>query len=459
MKKISIIFRMLLSGIVVPLLLASCSEDKEFDFSTSDLNLEVGSNVSTAYFGDSLTFVVNASDNMRKLALLTTQLYFNETTVSETNISITENGEYTGKIYIPFFKNVSAGSAQLKFILENERGKKATQTVDITLSRPDYPYLTLVTESGEYMMTKVGDNQYETEEEIFPNSIDAYIRAPKFGVNGNEIDFGWINGVIAEGNRNLIRFTNIVPSYRISFNTLTYEAAPFIVLVGEYINGVPFEGGTVAELELTQGEAVVFSGFDDLVNWWIDVDFFNKDVSGNLTFNAITGKYRVTANRTHKTFMVEVMNGDNLASLQSDGTGTVYLWGEGIRKPFYGPDTWSSYSQDGRNKSLCMAPIAERKYQITFIGKQTIATWDGWRASIIFAQQRGGSEWARLYTDQFHDYQNIVGASGLFTFGPSNGDFKYVGTGSDLDGKKIVLTLEIFMTTPIQRVLSMEVID
>lgn len=64
----------------------------------------------------------------------------------------------------------------------------------MALSRPDFPYLTLISGDQEYRMEKVAANQYSVTSE-FAQKVKGYIKAPKVAANGNEINFGWSNGL------------------------------------------------------------------------------------------------------------------------------------------------------------------------------------------------------------------------------------------------------------------------
>jgi hypothetical protein len=104
------------------------------------------------------------SDSEVALSTVKAQLYFTDDKVTETVIRTKQNGDYTGKIYVPFLKDIPDGKATLKFVLQNISQKITEQSFDINLSRPDFPYLTLVTESKSYRMEKVGRNQYAAKE-------------------------------------------------------------------------------------------------------------------------------------------------------------------------------------------------------------------------------------------------------------------------------------------------------
>lgn len=358
-----------LLGTVAVVALYSCKKDEKYVYQIGEPKLEVKSDISAAHFGDSLVFQVHASDQEIALSTVKVQLFFTDDQVSETTIRTKENGDYSGKIFIPFYKNVPNGKATLKFILQNISQKMTEQSYEIDLTRPDFPYLNLVTQSKSYKMEKIGTNEYAVTES-FPSSVKGYIQAPKVGEQGNPMNFGWVNNTVEIGSTTEIPFTNLTSGvYSIKFNTLTYEASPFINI---YLNGNllsrmdddHFKG----ELELKNGEQVTFDGIEDVKNWWIDPDYFTQKSDGSINFNGINGKYRITVDFKLKYFLVEAMDGANLASLKADGTGAVWIIGEGIGKPGIATNQvgWSP------EKALCMMPIGNKKYQITLKAGESI---------------------------------------------------------------------------------------
>lgn len=74
--------------------------------------------------------------------------------VSETIIRTKVNGQdYTGKYMFPIWQ-YSNGTATLKFILQNINFTITEKSYDVALSRPDFPYLTLISGDQEYRMEK-----------------------------------------------------------------------------------------------------------------------------------------------------------------------------------------------------------------------------------------------------------------------------------------------------------------
>jgi len=349
---------------------SSCQKDKHYEYQVGNPTLDVKTDVSKALFGDSLHFEVDVTDSEIALSTLKAQLYFTDDKVSEVTIRTKSSGKYNGTIYVPFLKNVPNGTATLKFIVENITQKKSEKSFDIALSRPDYPYLDLVTATKTYKLAKVSENQYALTADL-PFSIKGYIQAPKVGNNGNVLNFGWVNNSIGLGSTTVIPFSNSTSGvYTIDFNTLTYEASPFIIAYA--INGTIFsridDDHYKAELTINKGDKIEISGIEDFADWWVDSDFFSKNQAGELVSNVLTAKYRVSADFGEKRIIIEPMDGNNLARLNPDGTGAIWLIGEGVGKPSLAkaPMSWDP------SKALALAPIGNKKYQITFKGGESI---------------------------------------------------------------------------------------
>lgn len=353
----------ILSGFVF---LNSCSDDDEQG--PGNPVIEPKTEFGSAMFGDSLPFSMAVSDDV-PLSTLKVRLYFSDELVSEEVIRTKTNGEYSGKIYIPYYANIPDGTAILKFVLQNTSLTISEKSYELSLTRPDFPYLTLVSGETEYRMERTGLYQYEAKE-TFPMKVPGYIKAPAVGNYGNEISFGWEDNAITQGSVSTIPFSNFPGEYAIEFNTYNYEASPFIVAYT--VNGTVMEriddSNYKVEMNLTKGQEITVDGIDNFSDWWIDQDFFTKDADGNLTFAPIDGKYRITANFDLQYLRVEAMIGSSLATLQSDGTGAIWIIGDNIGKPSVAKNLvgWNTAS------GLCLAPVGGKKYQITVVAGKSI---------------------------------------------------------------------------------------
>lgn len=347
----------------------ACSDDED-----SKGNPVINSKTSFAdgaMFGDSLQFTVEVSDNDVPLSTVKARLYYSEDMVSETVIRTKTNGEYTGKIFIPYYKDIPNGTATVKLILQNIEFTVKEESFDLPLTRPDFPYLTLVTADSEYRMSRTGLYEYALTDNL-PPKMSGYIKAPAVGLYGNEINFGWQNDVITQNSTDNIPFSNsIAGEYSITFNTLNYEASPFIIAyaVNDLLMDRVDDNNYKADLKLTKGQDIKVDGFDNFDAWWIDPDFFDKDSDGKITFAAIEGNYRIIANLQHEYLKVEVLDSNNdPATLQADGSGAIWIIGEGIGKP---SATTNAVGWD-TGKALCMVPLGNKKYQITVVAGKTL---------------------------------------------------------------------------------------
>ena len=353
-------------------LIVSCKEDELIvPIGGGNPTIEIKAKPSNAYFGDSLAYTVAVADQSVALSTIKVQLLFSEEVVAEQIIRTKENGDYSGKLFVPFLKDVPNGNASLKFTLQNVELVKTEKIEAIPLSRPDFPYLNLITSNKTYKMNRVAANRYELTENL-PFKVSGYIEAPAFGTNGNIIQFGWENDAVIQGISNNIPFSNSVSGeYTIAFNTLTYEASPFII--GYAINGVGMklvkDNLYSVDVEVTQNEELIIDGIEAIASWWLDADFIRKE-GGKYYFNAMSGKYRFYADFDKEFVMAEAMNGNDLATLKADGTGAIWIIGEGIGKPtVVGNEVgWNT------DKALCLAPIGGKKYRETVVGGQSIKT-------------------------------------------------------------------------------------
>lgn len=355
MKK-SIYIILALAGILA---MNSCSDD---EFLSGNPDMEFITGKVSALYGDSLPFTIKASDIDVPLSTLKAKLFYGEEQVSETVIRTKTSGnDYSGKIFVPYYPNIIDGRATLKFVLQNIHFTMTEMEQEVVLSRPDFPYVTLVDEMGEeYLMKRQSLYNYSVTGR-FPQDLKAYIKTPKVGENGNELTFGWDNdNLLAEGkNVNPITFSGTAKeSYEVTFNALTYEVTPLVNVLFDGEKMIAQDANTyLIQKSFTQGQSIVVSGID-MNGWWINPDYFTKESDGMLTFLPMDGKYRVVANMKQKYFGVTRMDGDKEATLSEDGHGAIWLLGWGVGSP-------SLDYQFGWNEgqAYCVPEISSKKYQ------------------------------------------------------------------------------------------------
>ncbi len=368
MKK-SIYIILALTGLLA---MNSCNDD---DFLPGNPNLEIRAENADALFGDSLPFTFKASDVDVPLSTLKAQLFYGEEQVSETVIRTKTSGsDYSGKIYIPYYANIPNGKATLRYILQNTHFTTTEKESELTLARPDFPYLTLVDEEGhEYRMDRQSMYNYSVSGD-FSQKMGAYIKTPKMGENGNELVFGWEGNTIEVGSTTSIPFSSTEPgSYTIQFNTFSYAATPFAKLL---LNGKEMElvENDIYALKLTlkQNDILTFDGVPSYDEWWIDRDFFEKQADGTLKFLPIGGSYQITANGKNRYFSVIALKDGEAAKLQADGTGAIWAIGTGIGKPTVALSEVGWVPENG----LCMPQLTAKKYQLTFTAGVTMKVDD-----------------------------------------------------------------------------------
>ncbi|MDR1200588.1 MAG: DUF5125 domain-containing protein [Tannerellaceae bacterium] len=361
---------LILTGLM--LLATACSDDDGPVKPAGNPVMDIKSSFANVHFGDNLPFTVGVNDEV-SLSTLTVTLYFGEEKVAQTTLRTKENGEYAGVIPVPFHKDIPDGTATLKFVLLNTTMKSAQQEIDVPITRAQYPYLILVTANTSYPMLPAGaPNEYAVTEAFPSTDLPAYIKTPVIDSKGTEITFGWEGGAIAEGVTTNIPFTSPVGgAYSVTFNTKTYQATPFfeLLLNDQKMSMVDKENYEI-DIELKQGQEITVNGLADIADWWIDADYLTKEGEAGYTFVPIDGKYRISANLAMKYFKVEALTGNSPASLTENGTGAIWIIGEGIGKPSVAGNEvgWNT------DKALCMAPIGNKKYQLTVVAGETVKT-------------------------------------------------------------------------------------
>lgn len=349
--------------------LASCNDD---DLLKGNPVMNVTGNLGSACFGDTLRFSVKASDSEVPLSTIHADLYYGDQMVSQEIIRTKVSGEeYPVAINVPYYANIPDGKATLRLTLQNINFTTTEEWYEVSITHPNYPYLTLQAEDGtEYVMEKNPEKEYEYEvTQRFPAEVRGKIITPVVSEFGNEIVFGYENSEIKPGAEGLIPFSNSAPGrYTISFNTFSFAGSPFTVmsLNGETLT--PDDESTAhIDMSLSKGDLLIPDGFPNFGNWWINPDYFIKNEDGSLSFNAYDGYYRLIADTKMQYIRVYKLNGSEPATLNSDGTGALWIIGEGIGHPSLSNQVgWTT------ENAICMAPVGDKTYQVTLVGGQTV---------------------------------------------------------------------------------------
>jgi len=415
--------------------LFSCTEEVSELKQEGNPVLQIENQFSNVHFGDILPFTATVSDEI-PLSTLTATLYFGEEEVARTTIRTKENGTYSGTITVPFLKDIPDGTATLEFVLLNTTLKSTTQTFDVPITRAPYPYLMLVTADATYPMIPTGQPYEYAATEAFPSTdLPAYIKTPVVDDKGREIVFGWEGGTITQDVSENIPFVSpVAGTFTVSFNIKTYQAAPFfeILLNGEKMTMVDKENYKI-DIDLTKGQEITIEGIQDIAEWWIDKDFLTEIEPGKYNFTPITGKYRIMANLTLKYFRIEVLDGNEPATLKADGTGAIWIIGDQVGKPSY---TKNHVGWEPSN-ALCMAPIGNKTYQVTLVAGESVNTDE---INFKFFHQKG---WGGEFSSSTLTSESDIVFIGNGSNGRDNGNLGLV-SGTKLEaGSTYVFTVDL----------------
>jgi hypothetical protein len=321
-----------------------------------------------AFLGDSIPFTIGVSSDASTLANLTVELFYAAEQVSQTVIGTPANGDYSGKIYVPYI--TGNPSALVRLTLADNEGGIVDEDVNLPLSIPDFPSLIFVSNGVDYPMAKTASNQYAVTAAFPAKSTPGYFKAAAVGANGNELTWGKSGDDIVVGSTTDLSFAEALEKHTITFNTSTYATTSYSVIHAADLTPID-DAHYKIDLNLTAGNKFVVRDVPNFETFWIDPDWFTKTDS-ILSFNAIAGQYRITADLTLSYLRVETLDGSgNYASLQADGSGAVWLGGAGFGKPNVtsGNPNWS-----WGDAAICLAPYEPKKYKISFkVGETTTA--------------------------------------------------------------------------------------
>ena len=419
------------SAFIAASLLTACKDD---DMIPGNPVMEVTGNLGSAAFGDTLRFDVKASDSEVPLSTIHADLYFGSEKVSEQVIRTKISGEtYPVAIYIPYLANIPDGEALLQLKLQNINFTITEENYNVSIFHQDYPSLTLVTDEGnEYTMVRESMYTYSVTDN-FPQQVKGKIYTPE-NENGDRVVFGYENGEIRVNGSGDIPFSYASSgSYAITFDTYTFEGSPFLspTINGENMQSID-DDNIYADLNLAKGATLEFDGFPDFESWWLNPDYIQANEYGNYSFMAYDGTYRFIANTKQKYFQVVKLVGSEPATLNQDGTGAVWILGDGIGYP-----TLSNQPSWNPGKGICMAPTGERTYQVTVVGGINIDV-----NSInfkFFGQDGWGTE---LTGDMLKSESDLISV-GTGEGGHDNGNL-YINDGVTLEANGIyVISLDL----------------
>ena len=325
--------------------MASCGDD-DYSAPTPAGNpvMSYTAPAAAVWMGDEVEVKVNCKDDGGvALSTLKANLLFSGQSVDETTIRTKEAGEYTVKLKVPYAQNVPDGKVDIQLTLQNVSTKSNTETLSFDIKRPHFNNLQFVSADGvKYDMTEKSDFVYQA---VLPSSKKTF--KGYFATKDGKFVFGSSTGKdISLGETGNFNFTSEnMSDVVVTFDAKNYTAGPTDVLPVTILDFADSDEGKTWVGDIKQGTTcnLTINGNNLPDDWYYDSDWFQKEEDGSYTFKAITGRYTVQADFTHKSFRIWTMNGSEPMSLNGDGTGALWIIGnEGVNKP-----TWEAVIMAG----------------------------------------------------------------------------------------------------------------
>ena len=363
----------------------------------------------SANMGENLPFKVTLKDNIA-LSTLQLHLFFDGTEVSKKVIRTKENGVFEGTLEIPYYADISDGTADLTVTAQNIEFGLTEENRTLSVTRPVFEYLTLTTSEGkEVRMNKTGEYEYSCTSE-FPKELKAKIVSAPFGSTGERLTFGFDGKSIVVGGDDYIPFTyGYAGEYTVKFNTKTFVGSPFVTMevngeipaVMDKAEEIP-AGSYGVNIPLKQGETLSIMGFD-LADWTIDSDYLEAiDINkGQFKFLPVTGQYRIVLQTSNKFIRINPMKpgaltgADYFPVLNDDFTGGLWAIGDDtIGKPEASGHGW-----DPEVGGLCCSPIKPKVFQLTLVAGHGLGTKTGSNFKFFFQRSWGGELKGASYSE------------------------------------------------------------
>ena len=354
----------------------ACKDDPEL--LTTDVGPEMTavSSDTSGVFGGKVGFEATMTDRYA-LSTLKAQIFFDDEMVAEEVIRTKENGTYSGTVTLPFYKNVPDGEATLRLVGQNVRFGQTFVERPLAASRPKPDHLVFVLGEQEYRMEPTGvDYEYAVTAD-FPQKPQGYITTPDLDGQGSVVTFGYSSeqgGIVSDSTEPIPFANSNAGEFTVTFNLKSFEGSPFIKLLFNDAEMTMVDNDNYSIVTtLTQNQTYTLTGVSDFADWDIDRDFFERADASNpeaLTFLPMSGMYKVTANFKHSYLRIEAMkSATELATLNEDGSGAIWaIGGMSVGKPtLKNAASWSP-EQGG----MCLARVADKKYQLTFVAGVSI---------------------------------------------------------------------------------------
>lgn len=354
----------------------ACKDDPEL--LTTDVGPEMTavSSDASGVFGGKVGFEATMTDRYA-LSTLKAQIFFDDEMVAEEVIRTKENGTYSGTVTLPFYKNVPDGEATLRLVGQNVRFGQTFVERPLAASRPKPDHLVFVLGEQEYRMEPTGvDYEYAVTAD-FPQKPQGYITTPDLDGQGSVVTFGYSSeqgGIVSDSTEPIPFANSNAGEFTVTFNLKSFEGSPFIKLLFNDAEMTMVDNDNYSIVTtLTQNQTYTLTSVSDFADWDIDRDFFERADASNpeaLTFLPMSGMYKVTANFKHSYLRIEAMkSATELATLNEDGSGAIWaIGGMSVGKPtLKNAASWSP-EQGG----MCLARVADKKYQLTFVAGVSI---------------------------------------------------------------------------------------
>ncbi len=357
----------ILKYIALPLLaiatMVGCQKDPELQITDKGPQMTVESVSTEAYFGSNISFEVTMNDVL-PLSTLKAQLFFDDEMVGETVIRTKTNGTYSGTVLVPFAANIPNGPAKLALVGQNIQFGLTRIEQQVAVSRPQPEKIYLVMGEEKLEMARQEGYLYSVTAD-FPQKPKGYFCTDALDADGTIATFGWKNGSVVWDSTSEIPFSNAVAGeYAITFDMLSFEAAPFLKLMfgGKELSlAEGSDSQYIAVMALSKGKTYAFEGLD-ISSWTVDTDWFTRNEDGSLAANVIDGTYKVIVDTNAEYITAMTCDANGVAAMfdTATGNGALYLVGEGLGKPnMAGAPGWVP------EKGLCLAPVAANTHQIT----------------------------------------------------------------------------------------------
>ena len=340
----------------------ACKDDPEL--LTTDVGPEMTavSSDASGVFGGKVGFEATMTDRYA-LSTLKAQIFFDDEMVAEEVIRTKENGTYSGTVTLPFYKNVPDGEATLRLVGQNVRFGQTFVERPLAASRPKPDHLVFVLGEQEYRMEPTGvDYEYAVTAD-FPQKPQGYITTPDLDGQGSVVTFGYSSeqgGIVSDSTEPIPFANSNAGEFTVTFNLKSFEGSPFIKLLFNDAEMTMVDNDNYSIVTtLTQNQTYTLTGVSDFAGWDIDRDFFERADASN-----------PEANFKHSYLRIEAMkSATELATLNEDGSGAIWaIGGMSVGKPtLKNAASWSP-EQGG----MCLARVADKKYQLTFVAGVSI---------------------------------------------------------------------------------------